>query len=211
MDSFYDCWLQPPRPDVTLCYSSAYHRDQHAALYGKVTGPVVGWTPADWLGELGGTYNPDSLVFFSLKRNVPEPWRRSVQGRWWYLRCVFDFRRIAHDWGLRFVVKTREKHGDPFWLRWLADEYVGDESMTPPTSMTVLARARYAVHFQSGGAFEASVMGVPQRSVIVPQGHIIDLPGGRWQYGPEARKDFPCLEPQDGNASERVLDVVERG
>ena len=103
------------------------------------------------------------------------------------------------------------------------------------TSLSLLARAKWAVHFESGAVFECAVMGAYSLAVQMPQTHIIDLPGAREQYGGtstmhhwpgvseygvprhvprqnvEARRAYceQFLGPCDGNAGERVVTVAE--
>lgn len=183
VDHFYDAWLYPPRLDLTMCYHSAFHQKTHAELYeAPLMGHVTGWLPGDQ--ALAIAERPrDSAVFFALKMDVPEAWRQSRTGRAFYRDVAWTARRKAYDEGLRFVVKSRAKNKDPWWLRWLADEYVRDESMVPYTSLRLLSRAKWAVHFESGAVFEAVAMGAYSIAYGVPQSHIAGLPGGSLQYG----------------------------
>lgn len=240
VDHFYDCWLRPPRPDVTMCYSSEWHAETHADIWNADdSGRVAGWLPGDQLFAATRTRTGprDTAVFFALKLDVPEPWRTSRAGRRAYREFAEHAKALAHAEGLRFVVKSRAKNGDPWWLRWLADEYVRDECMVPYTSLSLLAQARWCVHFESGAVFEAALMGAYSVAIPVPQPHIIDLPGGRLQYGgvpmhdwpgvaqyglptgavpavaPEARTRYVerFLGPCDGKVAQRILDIAEGG
>lgn len=253
VDSFYDCWLHPPRrrEGFTMCYTSEYHRDTHHALWVMAPDPaheaVVGWLLADhreaalltFLQDWPISSDRDTAVFFALKMDVPEPWRYSRQGRAFYKAVASAARAKAHAEGLTFVVKSRAKHHDPWWLRWGADEYWLDDVMAPPTSLSLLARAKWCVHFESGAGLEAALMGCYSIAVAVPQPHIIDLPGGRLQYGVVAMHAWPgvacyglelptgprlstAVDPEarakylaayvgncDGQAGRRVVEVAE--
>ncbi len=217
VDHFYDVWLRPPRTgrNFTMGYHSAYHRDVHQQLWHtKSDAAVVGWLPADQaraaarydLPDDGIEHPRDSAVFFALKLDVPEPWRQSRQGRKFYYHIFCEARAQAKAEGLRFIVKSRAKNKDPWWLRWLADEYVLDDVMVPYRSLSLLARAKWAVHFESGAGLEAALMGAYSIAIEVPQPHIIDLPGGRLQYGKVAMHDWPSVA-QYGLPMDRVPDV----
>ena len=238
VEHFQDAWIRPPRmtAHLTMCYTSLWHRDRHEDLWNENAGPapIVGWLPADQAARITPCKR-DAAVFFALKLDVPEPWRHSAEGKEFYKRIARAAKRTAEAAGLRFIVKSRAKNHDPLWLRWLADDYVLDECMVPYTSLSLLARAKWAVHFESGAVFECAVMGAYSLAVQMPQTHIIDLPGAREQYGGtstmhhwpgvseygvprhvprqnvEARRAY-CehfLGPCDGNAGERVVTVAE--
>ena len=241
VDHFYDAWTYYPRRSANrvMAYHSEFHRDTHASLWDVAPGgEVVGWLPADqMLAAMCHTSGQrDCVVFFALKLNVPEPWRNSREGRQFYKAIAYAAKAKAHADGLRFVVKSRKKHGDPLWLRWMADEYVLDESMVPYTSLSLLARAKWCVHFESGCVWESALMGCYSYAIQVPQTHIIDLPGGRLQYGGVPMHDWPGVAqyglPQgviltsatqrakylehfvgacDGRAGERVVQLAEGG
>ena len=194
VDHFYDAWTYYPRRGANrvMCYHSEWHRNLHAKLWDvEPSGEVVGWLPADQARQIPAKLR-DSVVFFALKRDVPEPWRRSFGGYGDYYDLVRQVRQRAHAEGLRFVVKSRAKNRDPLWLRWIANEYVLDDSMVPYTSLRLLNRAEWCVHFESGAVYEAALMGAYSCVLAVPQSHIIDLPGGRLQYGEMATMhDWP--------------------
>ena len=240
VDHFYDCWTYPAfRTDnYTLCYHSDYHRDVHRRLWPEQRhrSAVVGWTAADWAPHVPAWPDRDQAVFFSLKLRVPEPWRRSPAGRRAY-REVYDAARArARAEGLAFVVKGRAKNGDPWWMRWGADAYVTDAEH-PAMSLSLLRRAQWCVHFESGAGLEAALMGCYSIAIAVPQSHIIGLPGGALQYGgASALHDWPGVaqygwpegvvftsETQrakylthfvgecDGRAGERVVHIAEGG
>jgi hypothetical protein len=237
VDHFCDNWLRPPRKDgVVVCYASAFHRDTHGDLYGIDVSnqPIVGWISADQAAWVEPA-SRDSVVFFALKQRVPEPWRRSPEGRRMYRDIARRARDLAHAQGLRFVVKGKRKNGDPLWLRWQADTYIRDKDVAPYTSLRLLARAKWCVHFESGAGWEAALMGAYSNVIAVPQSHIIGLPGGRLQFGGAARMhDWPgvasygldgrdvidpaararylatFLGPVDERAAQRVVDETER-
>ena len=132
------------------------------------------------------------------------------------------------------MVKGRAKNGDPWWMRWGADAYVTDAE-SPAMSLSLLRRAQWCVHFESGAGLEAALMGAYSIAIAVPQSHIIDLPGGTLQYGgASAMHDWPGVaqygwpdgvvftsETQrakyleffvgstDGRSGERVIQVAE--
>ena len=238
VDHFQDSWIRPPRtdPDFVMCYTSRYHATTHHGLYGTGEGGyVVGWLPADQAARITPCKR-DAAVFFALKLDVPEPWRHSAEGKEFYKRIARAAKRTAEAAGLRFIVKSRAKNHDPLWLRWLADDYVLDECMVPYTSLSLLARAKWAVQFESGAVFECAVMGAYSLAVQVPQTHVSGLRGGAEQYGgiskmhhwpgvsqyglpwgavPTQDGDAQAaylehfLGPCDGNAGDRVVTVAE--
>ena len=242
VDAFFDTWLYPPKPGRTACYASDFHFFTRDNLWRTEHHmkplAIVGWLPADqakWIAPAPR----DCAVFFTLKLDVPEPWRTSPDGRAFY-RDVFEAARAqARADGLKFIVKSRAKNKDPWWVWWYADEYVVDECMVPYTSLSLLARARWAVHFESGAALECALMGAYGYVLNVPQTHVDALPGAQhiyWRKGQEAPRmhcwpgvtqygvptDFSEVDPAarqayiehfigpcDGKAGERVIDVCE--
>ena len=241
VDHFYDCWIHPPRKDVTMCYHSDYHRATHHDLWGvsPYGGEVVGWLPGDQAHAMLEEPERDSAVFFALKRDVPEPWRQSREGKRIYYHVFCEAQLKAKAEGLRFIVKSRRKNADPWWLWWLADEIYYDDEMVPYTSLSLLQRAKWAEHFESGAGLEAALMGAYSIAIHVPQPHIIGLPGGRLQYGGvdmhewpgvtqyglhrwHDRRPVPSVDPEqrqkyldhfvgacDGRAGERVVQIAE--
>jgi hypothetical protein len=139
--------------DVILCYPSVELAVQHGAYYRNH--PVTGWTIADHAVKHppGGARNLHT--FFTMKRDVPR------QQRVPYLRIAWMDRALAHCRGLRWAVKTRHKHKDPWWLKPLADVYLGDTMMYPHTSHHMLSHSASMSHFTSGAVAEAVLHNVP--------------------------------------------------
>ena len=232
VDHFFDCWLSP-RTDVEQVYHSDYH-ELVATGYGGHSGCIVGWPNSD---EVQPAQTRDSVVFFSLKLKVPEPWRRSREGQQEYRKMAEETRDLAHSQGLAFIVKGREKNGDPRWLHDMADAYYTDQHVAPYTSWRLLSRAAWCVHFESGAVYEAACAGSYSIALCVPNTHIIGLPGGSLQYGggaemhrwkgvsqyglpkegiptvdSQAREAFIAkfLGPCDGKVGERIVEIAEQ-
>lgn len=228
VSSWFDNTLMPYNQGARIqCYISEFHKSLHMDCWPQnrfeiYKQPVVGWTMADHRAVFEQRLQAWSAptghhVLFTLKRRVPEPWRRSLQGRTWYFRTVYRAWRAAKDSGMPFVIKTRPKHGDPWWLR-LFGRVVGEESMYPATSLQLLAGAQQAAHFMSGAHAEAQLMDVPVLNHRVPMTHVSGLPGynlmsdmtfrgpevSREQYGQALWGGY-----DDCQAGERVMDVVE--
>ena len=220
VDNFFDRWLQPLRSDVTYAWTSLTHVTTHRTLWsGEIHHPsIVGWLQADQVSlasvdaAMDGIREPrDSAVFFTLKMAVPEPWRHSREGRASYRDIFEQAKRKAKDEGLRFIVKSRAKHRDPWWVRWRWAEYHLDECMVPYTSLSLLARAEWCVHFESGAVWEAALMGAYSYAIPVPQSHIINLPGGRLQYGGDAlMHDWPAVSQYGMEGPGRVPQRIIR-
>jgi hypothetical protein len=232
VDHFFDCWLTKASPHVTTCYHSAYHHITRSDLHGvPSSGYVVGWPNAD---EVQPAMVRDCVVFFSLKLKVPEIWRRSPEGQLAYRRLAEDAKARAYADRLAFVVKGRQKNGDPPWLKALGDEYYEDDHVAPYTAWRLLRRAAWSVHFESGALYESAVAGSYSVALSVPQSHIDALPGGSLQYGghaemhqwagvsqyglegpkvidPQARKAFIAkyLGTCDGRVGQRIVEVAE--
>jgi hypothetical protein len=158
------------------------------------------------------------VLFLSLKMKVPDPWRRLVWGQGprlvraaralatgraaWvpeivtsngYRDLVEAVRRLCARSGAALVVKSREKNGDPPFLRGVADAFVVDESVYPYTSMELMAVADLCVHFQSAGVLEAAFAGVPSLSVKISQEHLRRYPTYDAFYSarPDTLQNFP--------------------
>lgn len=110
-----------------------------------------------------------------------------------YRDLVEAGRRLCARSGATLVVKSREKNGDPAYLRRLADVFVVDESAYPYTSMELMAVADLCLHFQSAGVLEAAFAGVPSLSVRIPQDHLRGHPTYDEFYGarPDTLQNFP--------------------
>jgi hypothetical protein len=109
-------------------------------------------------------------------------------------RALFEaVRRLCVRSGAALVVKSREKNGDPAFLRRRADAFITDESVYPYTSMELMAIADLCVHFQSAGVLEAAFAGVPSLSVKVAQEHLRASPTYDAFYA--ARPDTPLNFP----------------
>lgn len=157
------------------------------------------------------------VLLLTLKMKVRDPWRRLVWGdspRVWraaramvsghadlvpeivrtrgYRDFVDAVRRFCDRSGAALVVKSREKNGDPAFLRRVADAFVFDESVYPYTSMELMAVADLCVHFQSAGVLEAVFAGVPSLSVHVSQEHLKSYPTYAEFYGaqPDTLQNF---------------------
>ena len=199
------------------CYLSQWHKDLHVSVGGDRAWvdaqPIVGWTMADQRPLI---YAPKRHhLLFTMKRRVPEPWRRSIPGRLSYFEYVYGAWYAAKEAGLPLVIKTRPKHGDPFWLSRFG-QVVGEESMYPSTSLDLIMGARQVTHFMSGAHAEARMMDVPVLNHRVPQPHLDHLPGQREIYEalvhtPMSRDEYMTryFTYDDTKAGARVMDVVE--
>jgi hypothetical protein len=145
--------------------------------YGLAERPVVLFlslkmmvgTPPRWLlwGD-GGRWLRAARAL-ALRR--PE-WVRLIPAANDYRDLVLAVRRFCDRTGAALIVKSREKNGDPTYLRRLADAFVLDEEVYPYTSMELMAIADLCLHFQSAGVLEAAFAGVPSLSVRVSQEHL---------------------------------------
>ena len=240
VSSWFDNTLQPYNQGARIqCYISEFHKTLHMDCWPQnrfeiYKQPVVGWTMADHRASISNElrlsfydrYDPDGKpwltpsgchLLFTLKRRVPEPWRRSLQGHTWYFKQIYRAWHAAKAAGVPLVMKTRPKHGDPWWLRRFGC-VIGEESMYPATSLQLLAGTKRATHFMSGAHAEARLMNVPVVNHRVPMTHVNKLPGydcsyfhtmreaevSREEYGQEMWGGF-----DDCQAGERVMDVVE--
>ena len=244
VSSWFDNTLRPYADGARVqCYLSDFHKQLHAQNFPLdqqviARQPVVGWTMADHRAlslaipeslsrklpiQIWETYSGERQylqpwhILFTLKRRVPEPWRRSVRGRAWYLEKVVGAWHQAKEAGLPLVIKTRRKHGDPWWLR-LFGRVVGDEQMYPATSLQLLAGASLCHHFMSGAHAEARLMNVPVLNYRVPMTHVDGLPGYDLSYAMTMRGAEVSREQygialwggyDDCKAGERVMDIVE--
>lgn len=216
VSQWFDNILRPPIERQVTCYVSEWHKALHKQTQPLWVEwidkqPVVGWAIADHRALIGQALLPWSVpgghaILFTMKRRVPEPWRHSLKGRLWYWEKVQEAKHIAAEHGLPLVIKTRAKHGDPFWLRG-----IGDACVYPLTSMQLLAHATLAFHFNSGAGLEARLY--PKVKVVnwpVPQPHLDTLPGQTAIY-PHAYT-VPLAEVigyDDVKCGRRVMDVVE--
>ena len=218
---FWDDRLAPSPPERIICYTSERHRAFTAALHGArdpARSPIVGWTMADGFFDEHPTRAVLSrkpyTVLFTMKRRVPEPWRHSIRGRLWYWMTCRHIRRNVRNGGGTLVVKSRVKHGDPWWLRRLGQYYL-DNPIYPHIGATLIRQAQEVVHFGSGVAWEAMAAGVPHRMYRVPRPHLAGLPGQqdieRTVDGTVSREEFlrDWIGVLDGKAGERVADVIE--
>ena len=89
-----------------------------------------------------------------------------------YRDLIQAVRRFCDRSGAALIVKSREKNGDPSYLKRLADAFVLDEEVYPYTSMELMAIADLCLHFQSAGVLEAAFAGAPSLSVRVSQEHL---------------------------------------
>lgn len=216
---FFDDVKYPP--SAVHCYLSQYHKDLHRICqpaWAKQieASPIVGWTLGDHRAlitspRVHGAYS----VFYTMKRRVPEPWRRSWHGRMAYAQIILNYIKAGEQLGWKLVAKTRPKHGDPFWLRHIMDT-IGEESVYPATSSILAAYARCAIHFESGAGLEARWYGCPDIAIRVPREHLRDYPGVEQVYAdvfgsPLSTEEYiqRYLGYNDTNAGERVMDVVE--
>ena len=228
VSQFFDNILTGPGAEVQ-CYLSQWHKDLHMSVapdrrWWIKDQPVTGWTVADHRALLalkpGGwimVYDPRRYdLLFTMKRRVPEPWRRSIKGRAWYFEKIYGAWHSAKEEGASLVIKTRPKHGDPWWLSRFG-RVVGEDTMYPSTSLELMRMADRVIHFMSGAHAEARMMGVEVLNYRVPQPHLDHLPGQRDIY--EALVHDPTLfrdeymtkffTYDDTRAGERVVDVVE--
>lgn len=202
-------------------YLSAWHRALHAQCWpGDAAAiarcPIVGWPMADHRALLPPDPGPPCHVLFTMKRRVPEPWRRSLRGRAWYVEQVLGAWHAAKEAGLPLVIKTRRKHGDPWWLRAFG-RVIAEPTVYPAVSLQLLHRARRATHFGSGAHAEARLLDVPVLHHAVPMPHLLALPGQAAWYARllatgldrEAYGEPIWGEWDDTKTGERVLDVAE--
>ena len=138
--------------DILVCYPS----EEAAQRHGAPAAVVTGWTIADHARLVPTDASLRRRhIFFSMKRDVPR------QQRVPYLQLALLDRWSARRRGLEWVVKTRAKHKDPWWLRRLAYWYYEDRDMYPHTSQRLLATAASMSHFTSGAVAEAVLHNVP--------------------------------------------------
>ncbi len=219
VSSWMDNTLKPYNQGAWVqCYLSEWHKALHAECWPQSRAviahqPIVGWTMADHRALIAAL--PRYHLLFTLKRRVPEPWRRSLRGRAWYFKKVYGAWHAAKEAGLPLVIKTRPKHGDPWWLGRFG-HVIGEDSMYPATSLQLLASAQQATHFMSGAHAEACLMGVPVLNHTLPQPHLDKFPGQQAIYQqmvhePMSRKEYveKFFTYDDCHAGERVMDVVE--
>lgn len=195
------------------CWASAHQRHAWVAAHGSQGGAV----PAIWAhsvtgspmmdafdthaavaGPLMGTRAQVVLMALKFPRNAGA-WRRFWY-RWiGYRHLVRALRRCADRLDAEFVVKTRVKHHDPWWLAGSADRVVTDTALWPYSAAEVIRAAAYVVHFQSGAALEAAFAGVPQLSVRLPHPHLRQYPGHHEQYvASPGMQDWPGVVPAIG-------------
>ena len=222
VSQFFDNILTGPGAEVQ-CYLSQWHKDLHMSVspdrrWWIKDQPIVGWTMADHRALSINPYyvcnSPD--ILFTMKRRVPEPWRRSLRGRVWYFEKVYGAWHSAKEAGVNLVIKTRPKHGDPWWLGRFG-RVVGEDSMYPATSLQLMSGAHRVTHFMSGAHAEARMMGVEVLNHRVPQPHLDHLPGQRDIYealvhDPGVFRDeymAKFFTYDDTRAGHRVMDVVE--
>ena len=196
---------------MLLCYPSSELARRHYEGPRSSAHQTTGWTTADHANFYRRGLGPrDSHVFFSMKNDVPRP--RRVP----YLRIAMADRYLAHARGLRWIVKTRAKHKDPWWLRVLADEYVSELAMYPHTSQQLLARAVSMSHFTSGAVAEAVLHSVST--------HWYRQAEHRQHLLPHQRQPDAYLQPwlmdretyirrfigwDDGQNGQRVVDAID--
>mgnify|MGYP001569853187 FL=1 len=240
VSSWTDNTLRPYHSgSIVQCYLSEWHRALHQFTQpadAKIIAqqPIVGWTLADHrtllppaltvasvlsngYEERARHYRAGYDLLFTMKRQVPEPWRRSLRGRLWYAKKIMSAQRVAKEIGLPLVIKTRRKHGDPWWLACVG-RVIEEGSMYPSTSLQLLAGAHAAHHFMSGAHAEARMMDVPVTNYPVPQPHLDRLPGVQRVYQEMILQDTPnhanymakFFTYDDCQAGERVMDVAER-
>lgn len=204
VDNFFDCWRHPPDPTQTMCYASLYHLETHAHLWGTL--PIYGAIVGSMLGEV--SHHPwvtrDTAVFFTPKMRGVDPERRRGWFRSYYWRSLVTAKRAALASGLRFIIKTRRKHGDPWWIRGALGDH-GD-------SVALLSRARWCVHFGSGAALEAALGGAFAYWYPSPEAHLISSPGSSlrarmFAWPGVSRIGVPGGELMDGDARSRYLDT----
>ena len=212
---FWDNRLAPQPLARIVCYTSEWHLRFVQGLHpGTPDGPIVGWTEADaW--SLVPRVSKSEAILYTLKLQVPEPWRHSWRALSWYREMC---EMIVEEYELRGwlpIIKSREKHHDPRWLRRLSSFYYLDDAMYPSRSWHLVAGAQEVTHFISGVAWEAMVAGVPHRAIRVPRSHLAGLPGQaeieRTLDGTVSREEFlrNWIGVLDGKAGDRVADVIE--
>ncbi len=234
VDPTFDAWLAPPT-HARQVYSSFYHWDVHHRAFGQGPEPrhdiMAGWVNGDWRGHAGAElWNSGHAVFFSLKLNVPGRGRWFWDGMPAYRHAAEHARDVARHHGLTFVVKGRDKHNDPRWLKNLGEYYTDADH--PYMSMRLLVDAHWCIHYApSGVGREAALLGVPQTVLRVPTPHLNSLPGhaermnmldaGRWPgvisdrlmpftIDEKQRQAWVAqyLGVQDGRCAERVMDAI---
>lgn len=164
------------------------------------------------------------VVLVSLKMKTGDPWRRAIMGdrpllvrlaravydrrldlipeilRGGTYRTLFDALRGFCDRQHAFlIVKSKQKNGDPSYLKDGADYFCYDESDYPYTSLELMSIADLVIHFGSAAVFEAAYAGVPSISVRMPHEHISALSPQlkvvteefRKPQGPEGIFDWP--------------------
>ena len=113
---------------------------------------------------------------------------------------------MAHAWDLPLVVKTRAKHGDPFWLKG-----TGDECVYPLTSLKLLSASKLMFHFNSGAGLEARLYSQVTCVNWPPKHSPVDhLPGqAELHAGVWTKPLTQVIGFDDTNTGRRVLEVIE--
>jgi len=208
---FFDFLMIPPEAirGVTVCYPTEYARALHKGHDGPVTGTPI-------REHLNGPSSRRPLhVCFTMKRGVPERWRHSIRGRWWYFEHMLRERHWAAENHLRFVIKTRRKHRDPWWLRMLGPVVNDDGAMCPDVSQWLLRDATAMAHFHSGAVVEAVIQDVPVIRYVRPERMHLDWLAAECQpptefYRPEliGRDEYLRRFVGPADASARILEVA---
>lgn len=224
VDNFFDGFRSAPNGTQIMCWMGDWHYKTHCRLWdaAHARGALVGWLHARELPQAPRT----SAVFFTPKMRVDRE-RRQPWFLAYYLRALMVAKRTAAYNGLDFIIKSRAKHGDPWWVRAFGKPLLDDAD-----SLTLLSKAAWCVHFGSAAALEAAYAGCYAYWYPAPEAHIQDSPG--WDYrrdwmtwpGVSRRaapgKVLPVIDLDarasyvstflgncDGKAAARVLDLAE--
>lgn len=161
-----DFLMHPPYKGAVTCYQTEEWRARHG------DGPVTGTPLREHVGPISDWVPRDPVhVCFTMKRGIEERWRRSIPGRVWYIRQLIADRQMVRHAGLRFILKTRHKHRDPWWLRALGPVVDDSGPMYPDVSQWLLRDAMSMTHFHSGAVAEAVIQNVPRITYRRPLVH----------------------------------------
>lgn len=227
VDAWFDCWRHPPDPTQIMCYATRYHADTHLAMWSNDAMPSIRRAVVGCLWADGRPLLPDAerdLAVFFTPKMVKERQTRWFRG--YYMAALVAAEKAAEREGLTLVIKTRKKHSDPWRLLLGGAQVFKDDT----SSLDLLRRARWCVHFGSGAALEACAMGAFAYWYPAPEEYLASSPGsdrrpamfcypGVSRMGapngsrldPVARARFldTYVGSLDGQAANRVLDLAE--
>ena len=155
------CSIDPWLDSLAMPYEDQYDMTHRTTRHGLV--------PTDGLEDVTPGDATD-LVWFPPKSSV-----EGFASKAYHYAVTLLVGHMLSRWALRerlrFVIKTRPKITLPKRVLEAA-VVVSDNALYPHDSLTLLARARYAVCHQSAAAMEAAAAGVRCLSIHLPQRHL---------------------------------------